>query len=896
MVTQSRALRDCTVRCTRSGPNTPDAAAAVMAEGDSPVPVPKGEKNPNRKGWQDLRLGSGDLGLFAPDGNLGLLTGVNNRVDIDLDCAEARTLGALLLPETHCRHGRPSARNSHWHYRADPLPTSIKINDPALPADQSCIIEIRAARRQTIIPPSLHPSGEQISWEEHCVPEHVDGRLLTPAVMAIAALTIVARCWPGAGSRHEAALSLAGVLVRCGHAEDEVAELVQTVAELGGDDEACLRANDARDTYRAYHAGRHTYGLPHLLDQLRIDEKRAAFLKRYLRQRGGPLKPEDNGDSASTDGKDVDTDRGPHGRRAAGGEEGIRGPSIATQLVGLALAAEVELFRTPDDEYFASIPVNAHREHRPLEGSEFGEWLADLCFEDLGLAPSQEAVRSAVATLCGHARRGGQVLPVFTRVGEHEDRAYIDLLNASWQAIEVSSDGWSVIDDPPCCFRRAKGMLPMPEPVRGGTMGELRGLLNLPDDDNGWMMLVTFLVASLFPRGPYPILSLGGGAGRGKSMAATIIRSLLDPAQAPLSSPPKSERDLVIAARNSWCIALDNISSLPKEMSNALCRLCYGSGMRTRRLYKDAEEVIFSGARPIVLNGIPDYVEEPDLVDRCIPLRLPKIPKDRRRTEKALLAEAETAAPHILGALLDVMVYVLAHEHVTVPAELPRMADFATLGYRAAPTLGWGGKDFLAVYDGAQTESLAATIENSQVAMAIQEFVSRLTAPFQGTATELKAALEADNGSCFQLSIDPEQRPWPQKPVQLANELRRMEPALDAVGLTVEFERASHSGRRLITLRKSASQSLAQKSSPSSPSSPVGGLERKAGDDSGERGDDSGDASGSPGRHPKSGGSTPIAAGGDDGDDSVADSSVSVQELQDHTDLAEYTAWAKAGQ
>ena len=75
-----------------------------------------------------------------------------------------------------------------------------------------------------------------------------------------------------------------------------------------------------------------------------------------------------------------------------------------------------------------------------------------------------------------------------------------------------------------------------------------------------WCLLLARLVASLFPRGPYPVLVLNGEQGSAKSTVARLLRALIDPNAAPLRSEPRETRDLMIAAQNSWVLSFDNIS------------------------------------------------------------------------------------------------------------------------------------------------------------------------------------------------------------------------------------------------------------------------------------------------------------------------------------------------
>src|ERR1017187_10138958 len=71
-------------------------------------------------------------------------------------------------------------------------------------------------------------------------------------------------------------------------------------------------------------------------------------------------------------------------------------------------------------------------------------------------------------------------------------------------------------------------------------------------------------------------------------------------------TPPREERDLLIAANNSWIVAYDNLSGTSQWLSDALCRLSTGGGFSTRELHSDNEEILFEATRPVILNGIDD--------------------------------------------------------------------------------------------------------------------------------------------------------------------------------------------------------------------------------------------------------------------------------------------------
>jgi hypothetical protein len=143
----------------------------------------------------------------------------------------------------------------------------------------------------------------------------------------------------------------------------------------------------------------------------------------------------------------------------------------------------------------------------------------------------------------------------------------------------------------------------------------------------------------------------------------------------------------MISGENAWVISLDNVSKLPPLVSDNICGLATGRGLATRRLYTNAGEKIFKGARPIILNGITQFATRSDLLDRAILITLQRIPPEKRRKEADVLRDCKLSASKILGVLLDATSYALKNP-VTLHRR-PRMADFAEWVAAAEPALGW---------------------------------------------------------------------------------------------------------------------------------------------------------------------------------------------------------------
>ena len=501
-------------------------------------------------------------------------------------------------------------------------------------------------------------------------------------------------------------------------------------------------------------------------------------------------------------------------------EGGPRRKSKAAMLVELAMAAG--LWHDPEGEPWATFTVDGHREHWPTKSKAFRRWLSRRFYETEGGTPGAQAIQDALLVIDGIACYDGPEYPVYTRLAEHDGRIYLDLGNDQWRAVEIGPDGWRVIlsEEVPVRFRRARGMLSLPEPVAGGSLELLRRYLHVPDDP-AWLLIRAWLVGALHSSGPYPVLVLQGEQGSGKSLAARMLRHLIDPNTAPLRTSPREEGDLLIAARNGWVVALDNLSGLPDWLSDAICRVATGGGLGKRELYTDTDEVLIDVRRPVILNGIDDLTARDDLRDRAIVITLPPIAAHERREEGELWAAFEADRPAILGALLDAAAAAMRYRDATRLTRPPRMADFARWAAAAGRAAGWTADEFMVAYTSNRAEAAAAGVEASPVGQAIRALVEA-RGSWEGTATDLRQALAEH--------VEDPDRALPKSPRTLASHLRRLAPALRVVGVDVQEARTNRA--RLIRLAyHPKAEHTGNPSSPSSPSSQAASLRPSSGDD-----------------------------------------------------------------
>lgn len=170
------------------------------------------------------------------------------------------------------------------------------------------------------------------------------------------------------------------------------------------------------------------------------------------------------------------------------------------------------MFHTPGEDGYATITISGHHETWPIRSKVFRNWLAHRFYDRERKPPGSQAVQDAQNLLEARAKFDGPEHPVFLRVAQTADAVYLDLCNATWETVEITGEGWQVIANPRVRFRRSRGMSPLPHPISGGSIEDLREFVNVPDERT-WKLLVGFLVGSLRPKGPYPILILQGEAG-----------------------------------------------------------------------------------------------------------------------------------------------------------------------------------------------------------------------------------------------------------------------------------------------------------------------------------------------------------------------------------------------
>ncbi len=494
-------------------------------------------------------------------------------------------------------------------------------------------------------------------------------------------------------------------------------------------------------------------------------------------------------------------------------EKSERGPSQASQLVTLA-RERYELFMSEDGRPYG-VKTDGPNIALPLRGrAGLRSQLARIYTDTAGGAvPSASALADAMTVLEGVAQSVDPRVPHLRVARDDAGRVVVDLGASDGRCVIVGPGGWERAGWSPVLFRRSGAMKPLPDPVRDGDgLARLRGLLNTTED--GFRLLVAFLVAAFIPGIPHPILTFRGEQGTGKSYAAKMVIGIVDPSGAPKRTAPRDIKSWATQAFNSWALCLDNVSIVPDWLSDALCRAVTGDGIVDRALYTDDDVVVLEFRRVLAMTTIDAGALNGDLAERLLTIELRLIPDSARREEADLDAAYTAAHPAILASLFDLLADVLKVLPDVVLTERPRMADFARVLAAVDQVAGWST---LESYKDTARDAVADVLDGEPFAKAVVELVDR--AGVDGLTLTASELLEK--------VATPDRLPkkWPKDATRAGGQLKRLAPALRTIGIDVDDSQRGPKPKkqRLYRLTASAERRY-ETASPASPSGEKGSL------------------------------------------------------------------------
>ncbi|WP_405545213.1 virulence-associated E family protein [Streptomyces phaeochromogenes] len=444
-------------------------------------------------------------------------------------------------------------------------------------------------------------------------------------------------------------------------------------------------------------------------------------------------------------------------------------------------------FRTADGTVYAQ--KNAHPVARPIRsqgttGSHRQELMVGLFRDGIGVF-NGTALKEALDLIEALALTE-DVQPVHIRVAPGVDGAtWLDLGRDDGQSVRIHPTGWDILTPDPqeVCWRRTQltGELPLPaKDTDGKGIDLLLRLCNFATAETE-CLAIAWLIGCLGPSVPVPAPFLTGPQGAGKSTGGRMLVRIIEGMTGDLRRAPKDEENLIAAVAAGWVTALDNLSHMTPDLSDAMCRIVTGAEDVKRALFTDGDVFRVSYRRPLLLTGIDVGVIRPDLAERLLPLRLerPRV----RRTEDELWTDYAEVLPVVVGSLLDLTVKVRAVDAET-PTDL-RMADFAHLCAQLDAATGFGA---LNAYRASLDDLNDDVIEGDLLAQTVIEHAAAMEAGAEERMTSTQwlhclSRLYAGD----ELRAAP--KGWPTTGKVLSDRLKRLQPTLAARGVIIDSGR-----------------------------------------------------------------------------------------------------------
>ena len=425
-------------------------------------------------------------------------------------------------------------------------------------------------------------------------------------------------------------------------------------------------------------------------------------------------------------------------------------------------------------------------------GRKFNNLIRSAAQQQEGKTLRKRDLEEINDTLLAHAETINNIKNVWNRVAPIDEGIEIDQGDDNHTRVRITAGKVELITEgSETLFFRPSTMLPMAKPAETGDLNLLNKYLNMGAVEQ--VLLIAWISYTLaHPKAPtskYVILVLLGGQGTGKSsLCNNVISKVIDPGQIGVQIMPKNTKDLAIATQNSHVLYYDNIRSISHVMSDNLCTTATGGAISSRKLYSDEDQSLLYLHAALVLNGLHSFLDQADLAQRGLPLRMLPLNESDRKSDVEMAAQFETDLPSIMRGLFDLIAEIFKYLPDVEVTNPERMIDFsrwlAAMEKVDDAPAGTYQREYSNVLNQGQLDALM----DSPLAAVILEFADTLKdKSWAGTPAELLSILDAYTTVRSLKSSE-----WPLNAIALSKRIIPLQAGLLTQGINVEMSRGKY--------------------------------------------------------------------------------------------------------
>lgn len=495
-------------------------------------------------------------------------------------------------------------------------------------------------------------------------------------------------------------------------------------------------------------------------------------------------------------------------------------------LIEIALKPENidKVFKDQYEKPFAAVRLgndDGHLRILPINSTKFKRYLSKLYRKNTGSSISDSLLGTVITNLASEAEFSGEVIPLHLRVAwgaeanrTKEDCIYYDMCDGQGRIIEISNEGWRIVDENsdknnnnyPILFIKHNQKSQV-EPNREYPDDIFDQLLNLTNVKNQKhrLLLKVYIISTIIPDIDHVILTTYGPKGAAKSFLLELVKKLIDPTKPILLTLHRNVDQFIQQNNHNYMNFYDNVKHISSWISDEICKAVTGIGQTKRQLYTDDEDIVYEHKRCLGLNGINVALTESDALDRSLFIELEEIDEDVRKKEGDLWKEFERIKPLVFGYILDVIAKAMQIKSSLNLETLPRMADFTEWGEAISQAMGYPPNVFVQAYSENRNEQNIVAVNENFVGFLILGYIQDIEKQFGEITTRIQYETQefykelVDFAANNDIRIDGRQ--FPKDAGNLVKRINTIRPNLKAgYGIIIEIDRNSSTNKSIVVI------------------------------------------------------------------------------------------------